>query len=669
MNDKNPARRKRKNLFRQIAMAVLILAGTFLATLLAVPRFIVVPTPVPSPAPTALADLPGRTSPAGGRGNIYDRRFREMAVSLKAHTILAHPRRVGDIPEAASRLAAILEIDPDRLARVLRSTASSVTLARHIDPARAAAVAALGIPGLDVREELVRFYPRQGGAAHLLGYVEEDKGLDGLEFQYNTLLRAGKTLTGRGRDKEQPAGGGAHLVLSVDIDIQTMVEKQLHTLLAASGAEGATALLLDPRDGAVLALASAPAFDPNLFAASSDTARRNRVLTDRLPLGSLGNIFQFTAALERDLRESRKPSPEADPEVVVISPPQRKRTLAVGRLELTDELLADLAGRLGFGTTPPLDLPVFNREGGRDGGREEGRDEGRDEGGEGGSAAAVPAHGPIPFRPDSAFRATILELTVAMAELVNGGQRVVPRLLAGVHDRNDGRSLPLPPDAGNISAPFPVLEEGVSEALLELLPRLGRTGPGEALYFESLTPEPPAKAEIASAAQLARALQHRVDGGEQLHALVFGCLPATHPEMILVMALHRPDPARFKAGRNQPSPLLAAARQLLPRAGERSRETAARSFAEALHHTEVTPLTHWKIEQYPAIATAMARESEPVRMPEVLGKSLRNGLQILQHYDLRIRVVGTGRIVHQHPPADTLLAAGEECVLELNLDN
>lgn len=247
------------------------------------------------------------------RGTIYDAQGRELAVSVEVESAFAVPREVGDPSRAAVALARVLEVDRSRLERLLDADREFVWVARKLDPPVARRVRDLKLPGIYFLEESKRYYPLREVGAHALGYVGTDNhGLAGLEAMYDKVV-AGKP--GRRtvlRDARQgmaipanlPSAGpvpGDDLYLTLDAALQQIVERELARAVEELRPKSGSVVLLDPKSGAVLALASWPTFDPNRFALASDEARRNRPVSDAYEPGSTFKMVTAAAALEEGL--------------------------------------------------------------------------------------------------------------------------------------------------------------------------------------------------------------------------------------------------------------------------------------------------------------------------------------------------------------------------------
>ncbi len=247
------------------------------------------------------------------RGTIRDRNGRELAVSLTVSSIFAQPRQVTHRDEVARTLAPLVGVSSTEILRKLSHNTSFVWIRRRVDPVEATAVERLGLPGIYLVPEAKRYYPQQELAAHVLGFVgEDDKGLEGVEFQYDEALGGkpqwvvrqqdalGRPLF-RGESRQRPHD----LTVTVDQVIQYVAERELTQAVALTGARAGTVIVMDPMTGQILALANSPTFNPNRFTHFPAVARRNSAITDFYEPGSAFKIVMAAAALEEGIVRPR----------------------------------------------------------------------------------------------------------------------------------------------------------------------------------------------------------------------------------------------------------------------------------------------------------------------------------------------------------------------------
>jgi len=247
------------------------------------------------------------------RGAIFDARGRELAVSVEVESAFAVPRQVTDPAATARALARVLGLDAGRLARLLRQDGEFVWVARKLDPPQAKAVAALELEGVYFLRESKRYYPLRELAAAVLGYVGTDNhGLSGLEAAFDAQVAGTPGRRTVLRDARRgtlldpalsfaDAQPGADLHLTLDAAIQYVVERELLAAVQRHRAAAASAVVLDPATGAVLAMASVPGFDPNRFSEYPAAAWRNRAVMDAFEPGSTFKMVTAAAALEANV--------------------------------------------------------------------------------------------------------------------------------------------------------------------------------------------------------------------------------------------------------------------------------------------------------------------------------------------------------------------------------
>ena len=207
-----------------------------------------------------------------GRGTIYDRTGEPLAIGEQATTVYADPRNVVAPMKAAVKAGEALDLDPDVLYPALRDrTKRFLFIQRKADPVKAKELEHLAVSGLGFYAEERRAYPQGRVAAHVLGYAGTDnRGLDGLEASldktlagtpgYEIVVRdpAGRAIDVVTSRRER---AGRNVVLTLDHQLQASAEQILSNAVARWRARGATAIVMDPRTGAILAMANAPTFD------------------------------------------------------------------------------------------------------------------------------------------------------------------------------------------------------------------------------------------------------------------------------------------------------------------------------------------------------------------------------------------------------------------------
>lgn len=256
------------------------------------------------------------------RGEIRDREGNLLAIDRQVSSLWADPRGVKHAARAAQQLSQALGMYENELYDRMTANGSDATtkkfvwLKRCLSAPEVEAFKKLDketAKGLSLKRELVRYYPEGELAAHVVGFVnKEGVGSGGLEMTYDSHLRCvpGKkksrvdakrrvldSLTFEHVEKR----GGESLYLTIDKAIQRKLEQELDRGMAECKAPRAMGLVMDPKTGAILAMACRPAYDPNEYNKTDEILLKNRAVTDVFEPGSSFKIVTFSGALEKGL--------------------------------------------------------------------------------------------------------------------------------------------------------------------------------------------------------------------------------------------------------------------------------------------------------------------------------------------------------------------------------
>lgn len=264
------------------------------------------------------------------RGSILSGDGSALVMNTPAYFAYAQPKEISDKVQFASLVSNPLHLDEKK---VLESISENgriwVPLAHKIDTDLVSRLKSLDIPGLDFEQESRRYYPEASMAAHLFGFVGSDqngndRGYFGLEGNYDRQLRGidgriqvEKDVRGApiviGNEKRISAENGRTLGLWLDRSIQRIAEKRLLEGISKYGAKEGTVVIMDPKNGGILAMASFPSYDPVRFSGFDKALFVNPVVGQAYEPGSTFKVLVMASALSEGVLTSSTTVDEAGP--------------------------------------------------------------------------------------------------------------------------------------------------------------------------------------------------------------------------------------------------------------------------------------------------------------------------------------------------------------------
>jgi cell division protein FtsI/penicillin-binding protein 2 len=241
------------------------------------------------------------------RGTIYDRRGRELAVNLETESIFCNPSEISSAGEVARTLASVINTDEKAVYAKLVTKKRFSWIERKMETIQARQIKDMKIRGVGLVQEMKRVYPKGSLASHVVGFVNLDnKGMEGVESGYDQYLSSkeeSKLVSRDAKGKHLSTGvhkeiRGNNVVLTIDEGLQYILEKNLDAAMIKWKAASATAVMMDPHTGEILALANRPTFDPSDLSSVDQNKVRNRAITDCYEPGSTFKVVVGIAALE-----------------------------------------------------------------------------------------------------------------------------------------------------------------------------------------------------------------------------------------------------------------------------------------------------------------------------------------------------------------------------------
>jgi cell division protein FtsI (penicillin-binding protein 3) len=473
-----------------------------------------------------------------GRGTIFDSMGVPLALGEQATTVYADPAEVTRPQAEALETASVLGLKPTAVYRALKARGTHfVYVERKAPPALATALAKKKLPGLHFYAEERRVYPQHSVGAQVLGYAGLDNtGLAGLELELNdqlTGVNGSQTLVrdpfGRAISIENvvPPRHGKAVFLTLDAKIQANAEQVLRETVNKWGAKDATAIVLDPRNGNVLAMAQAPNYDANAFgSAYAHKLTANRAVSDVYEPGSVFKVVTIAGALSEGLVTPHTsfvlpPTIRAADRIIHDAEPRGTETMTVAQILqrssnvgvdtiamrlLGESRLKKWIAQFGFGEKTGIDFP-------------------------GESPGLLPSYwsgstiGNVPI--GQGVSVTPIQLASVYGAIANRGLWIQPHLV----DHVQGEKPPAPQKRR-------ILSEGIDRELLQMLKGVvSDVGTAAAAAIPGYT-----VAGKTGTAQ--KPGPHGYEPGKYSATFV-GIVPASHPRLVVLVTVDEPKLAIF----------------------------------------------------------------------------------------------------------------------------
>ena len=244
------------------------------------------------------------------RGEILDRLGRVLAISMPMDSVFGDPAEIKEPEIVARLLSRVLAVPPEEIETKIREASKPVRLAKKLSPETVERIDEMNLKGVFFEKENRRVYPQHEFLSHVLGWVDTDeKGMGGIEQYLDRPIRGtpGRVMVmADGKRQfydrnEASADPGATVVLTIDETIQYIAEKELKRAIEESHAQTGTVLIQDPSNGALLAVANFPTFDPNDAGKFSPEVRQNLAVAAAYEPGSTFKTITMTGAIENGI--------------------------------------------------------------------------------------------------------------------------------------------------------------------------------------------------------------------------------------------------------------------------------------------------------------------------------------------------------------------------------
>jgi|SRR5580698_6936045 cell division protein FtsI (penicillin-binding protein 3) len=241
------------------------------------------------------------------RGDIFDRKGRQLAISIPMDSVFADPAEIKEPDMVARLLSRVLDVPAEDLEAKIRDSAKPVRLAKKLSADMVERIDEMNLKGVFFQKENRRVYPQHEFLSHVLGWVDVDeKGMGGIEQELDKFIRGrpGRVMVmADGKRQfydrnEASADPGASVVLTIDQSIQFIAEKELAIAMAETHSKSGTVVVQDPSNGALLAVANWPTFDPNDPGKFPAEKRQDLAVAAAYEPGSTFKTITMTSAIE-----------------------------------------------------------------------------------------------------------------------------------------------------------------------------------------------------------------------------------------------------------------------------------------------------------------------------------------------------------------------------------
>ena len=591
------------------------------------------------------------------RGKILDRNGRELAISRMAKSLVINPSKVKpeDRENLVAQLSEILKLKPEEIREDIDTGGVFVYVKRRLEVDEENAIKELKEANeyecLELHDEVKRYYPNDMLAANVLGFIgTDDKGLAGMEQYADELLKgeaqeADLIIDMRGRpifdsifsaaQQRYKGDNSKNITLTIDSTMQFIVEQSLDKAMADNNPKAVTAVVMDPRTGDVLAMASRPSYNPNKFWQANDEAWRNRAISSVYEPGSTFKAMVAGTALQEGVVAPNMTF--YDPGHIDVSEKriQNWNGESFGNVTFTDivknsintcfaqiglwlggEKLNEYAEKFGFGQATGIELP----------------------GEESGILFANPkemvSSDVATMAIGHSIAVTPLQLVTAMSAVANDGVLLKPHIIKQITNA-DGSVYK---EYGREEV-HRVIDSATDKTLMGLLEQVVATGGGSKAAVKGY--------RIAGKTGTAQKINEHTSGYMEGRYIASFCgfAPVENPEIVVLVVIDDPSAGAFYGGQ------IAA-------------PVARDIFSQLLRFMHISPSSDTfadmnKDKEAAAAKPAPAASDGKVRMPDLTGMSIRDVSQKLAELGLGIDVQGNGLARSQSIPAGAEIKSGQ----------
>ncbi len=597
------------------------------------------------------------------RGNFYDRNGKKLTDNIEHFSFAAHPAKVKDRDAVARLFSKIFNKSQRYYLNKLKSNNAFVYLERDVNPLLGRELSQGPLPvGVQVQSNVRRYYPYGDVAAPLIGFVgTENHGLSGLEEHYDHQLAGidgwkelgsdgmGNTRI-RGGFREQQPINGDDCFLTIDVDIQIIIEEELRSAIERHNADKAEAILVDPSTGEILALANMPTFNPNSRSKLTEASLIAHPIMSAFEPGSTFKVVGATALIEDkkihptdviyceggefsingiDVKDWKSFENLTFSEVMQMS----SNIGVIKAVEALDaSTMFNTARKFGFSEKSGIQFPY-----------------------ESSGSLKNNKHWSELSKSEISIgyevSVTTLQLAMAYSAIGNGGVLMKPQLIQKLKTPRGHEQI-----IDRMDALRRVASEKTMNTMSDILEKAVSQGTGTKAFLPNL--------RVAGKTGTAKKLKNGKYVSEYIASFA-SFYPAEDPEYTLIVTVDHPRTGGYTGG------LVAApiAKEIFRRIYNLpGRDAEPYLQASSPKESDESTNNRARLVQGQLLSTSLPilkTASAQISMPDLLGMSLKMSLSGLYAMGLEPIPYGSGRVIRQVPSAGKLLTAGQSVEIYL----
>ena len=599
------------------------------------------------------------------RGNIYDRDNRPLTRNIIHYTLSVNPSKVINKREIAEELSKQTGKPKEKYLEKLNSKSKFEYLERNLQKNEMGLLEAKVFPGFRIERKYRRYYPHENIGAQVLGYTNlDDEGISGIEKDYNNYLRGipgwvykTKGWSGKIQHKSgmpfQKSINGSNIQLTIDLEYQSILEEELKKRQDETGSSSATGIIMDPETGEILAMATTPGFDNNHFGSTRPEFHRIKSITDQFEPGSTFKIVSTVSALYDGLislndefncengsfEYHTKKITDHESHSMLTASQILHHSSNIGIIKIMDQVgrkrLFSMSRDFGFGSKTGINL--------------NGEVSGKLNHFSDWSAVSL---GMIAMGHEVGV--TAIQLASAYCAIANGGYLLKPRIVHQIMDESENIIYSEEPVVLR-----KIADESTIESVREMLRGVVVKGTGKNADIPGW--------KVAGKTGTAQKWKDGKYSNNDFISNFIGFLPADNPQLLALIMLDEPskpfhwgNEGAAVAFRRIMGRIINMDDTISPPLNDYVAFEPKGVMAES--EKSNVELTKTKL---PLNLSTFSSNSNKTKVPEVRGLSMRKMMTMLNEFELKYKINGSGRVYWQSPEPGQVVNKGTVCTVGL----